>query len=85
MNAVILDERARREIRDEIQDSRVEGRVSIGKGTKIIGSTVRGPAIIGENCLIKNSFIGPFTSVGDGVTTENSSIEYCIILRNTMK
>ena len=34
VNAVILDERARREIRGEIQDSRIEGRVSIGKGTK---------------------------------------------------
>ena len=54
------------------------------KVTKIIGSTVRGSAIIGENCFIKNSFIGPFTSVGDGGTIENSSIEYCITLRNTM-
>ena len=54
------------------------------KGAKIIRSTVRGSATIGENCFIKNSFIDPFTSVGDGEMIENSSIEYCITLRNTM-
>ena len=54
------------------------------KGTKIIGSTVRGSAIIGENCFIKNSFISPLINVGDGETIENSSTEYCITLRNTM-
>ena len=43
---------------------------------KIIGNTVRGSAIIGENYFVKNSFMNSFTSVGDGGTIENSSIEY---------
>ena len=43
---------------------------------RIIGSTVRGSAIIGENYFVKNSFMNSFTSVGDGGTIENSSIEY---------
>ena len=48
------------------------------KGYKI------GYSIIGENCFIRNSSIGSFTSVGDGATIEDSSIEYCIILGNIM-
>ena len=64
-NAKVLDEFARREIKGEIMESRVEGRVTIEENAKIINSTVRGPCIIGRNCHIENSFIGPYTSVGD--------------------
>ncbi|ADI32011.1 glucose-1-phosphate thymidylyltransferase [Staphylothermus hellenicus] len=80
VNAVILDERVRREIKGDIINSKIEGRVRIGKGTRIIDSVVRGPAVIGEGCVIRNSFIGPYTSIGNNVEISGSSIEYCIIL-----
>ncbi len=60
--------------------SKVEGRVCIGKGTKIINSTVRGPAIIGENCVIEDAFIGPFTSIDSGTKICRSEIEHSIVL-----
>jgi len=57
------------------------GRVKIGKGTIIKnGATIRGPSIIGDNCTIGPSvYIGPYTSVGNGVTIENSDIDFSII------
>lgn len=61
-------------------DCRVEGRVSIGKGSKIKGSTIRGPVVIGENCTIENTFVGPFTSIDSGSSIRNSEIEYSIVL-----
>lgn len=60
-NALILDERIKRDIKGELVNSRVDGRVTIGQGTKIVNGIVRGPAIIGESCLIQDSFIGPYT------------------------
>lgn len=63
-------------------ESQIAGRVSIGKGTKIIKSSIRGPAIIGEDCHIENSFIGPFTSINHRVTIVASEIEHSIILEN---
>ena len=79
-NSLILDERAERSIDGELADSRVDGRVSIGLGSRVLNSTVRGPSVIGRNCLVKDSFIGPYTSIGDNVSVVNSSVEYCIIL-----
>ncbi len=59
--------------------SEISGKVNIGVGSKIISSTVRGPVIIGENTFIKNSFIGPFTSIGDTSQIINSEIENSIM------
>jgi len=66
----------------DIPDSaEIQGNVIIGKNTNISGkSIIRGPAIIGENCVIKNAYIGPYTSVGNGVEIYNAEIENSIIL-----
>jgi glucose-1-phosphate thymidylyltransferase len=83
-NAKILDEYITQKIDGKIIDSKVEGRVTIQKNTKIINSIVRGPAIIGENCTIKDSFLGPYTSVGSNSQIMESSIEYSVILENSL-
>src|SRR5690606_41498894 len=43
------------------RESRVDHRVTIQRGAEIINSIVRGPAIIGENTRIINSYTGPYT------------------------
>jgi glucose-1-phosphate thymidylyltransferase len=61
-------------------DSKIEGRVEVDETSRIINSTVRGPVIIGKNCTIKNSYIGPFTSISDNVQIENSEIENSVVM-----
>jgi len=80
VNSIILDERIKREIKGETINSRIDGRVAIGEGSKIINSTVRGPCIIGRNCIIEDSYIGPYTSIGDNTRIIRSSIEFSIVL-----
>jgi glucose-1-phosphate thymidylyltransferase len=63
--------------------SKVFGRVNLAKGVEIVNSTILGPVIIGENARIINSYIGPFTSLSDGVEVEGSEIEYSVIMANT--
>lgn len=58
----------------------IHGNVIIEHGTRVIGSTIRGPAIIGKDCIIENSFIGPFTSIGNCTTVTNSEIEHSIAM-----
>ncbi|MCX7983985.1 MAG: glucose-1-phosphate thymidylyltransferase [Bacteroidetes bacterium] len=65
---------------DSLSD--VAGRVVIEKGAKIINSKVRGPAIIGKECIIENSYVGPYTSIGDRTQIIGSEIEYSIVLRD---
>ncbi|MEM2998394.1 MAG: glucose-1-phosphate thymidylyltransferase, partial [Thermoproteota archaeon] len=67
-------------VEGEVVDSRIEGRVTVGKGTKIVNSVVRGPTIIGENSHIEKSHITPYTSIGNRVKILNSSVEYSIIM-----
>ncbi|KAA3665486.1 MAG: glucose-1-phosphate thymidylyltransferase [Chloroflexi bacterium] len=65
------------------RDSQIGRRVTIQQGAEIINSVVRGPAIIGENTRIVNSYIGPFTSIDKNVTVENSEIEHSMVLENS--
>jgi glucose-1-phosphate thymidylyltransferase len=62
--------------------SYIAGKVSIGHGSEIKDSNVRGPVIIGNNTLIENAYIGPYTSIGDRVVLKNSEVEFSIILED---
>ena len=64
------------------RDSEVNGKVTIEKGAEVINSRIRGPAIIGEDARIVNSYIGPFTSIYHHVLIENSEIEHSIVLEH---
>jgi glucose-1-phosphate thymidylyltransferase len=82
-NRIVLDDYLKRDIRGEVDSqSRVVGRVEIRQGVRIENSTVRGPASIAEGCQVKDSFIGPFTSIGAGTVIERSSIEHSVILES---
>jgi glucose-1-phosphate thymidylyltransferase len=82
-NTVVLDEWVQRRIDGEItKQSQVTGRVQLGAGSRIVESTVRGPAVIGDNVLIEKSFIGPFTSIGGGCRIVSSVLEHCVLLEN---
>ena len=60
--------------------SDVAGKVVIEAGSKVINSKIRGPVIIGKDCVIENSYIGPFTSIGHKTEIRNSELEYSIVL-----
>ena len=82
-NTVVLDDWIQRTIAGEVDnESNITGRVQLGKGSKIVRSKVRGPVVIGENVHIEDSFIGPFTSIGDGCRITSSVLEHCLFLEN---
>ena len=62
------------------RDSKVDHLVTIERGAEIINSVVRGPAIIGEDARLINSYIGPFTSIYHNTVVDNSEIEHSIVL-----
>ncbi len=65
------------------RDSTIDRRVTIERGAEVINSVIRGPAIIGEQSRIINSYIGPFTSIYHHVVVENSEIEHSVVLENS--
>jgi glucose-1-phosphate thymidylyltransferase len=68
----------------EVDDqSKILGRVVVQRGARVVGSTIRGPAIIGEDTLIEHSFVGPFTSIYYGCEIIRSEIEHSVVLEQS--
>ncbi len=82
-NQLVLSEFASRDVAnngDTHNDARIQGRVKVGKGTKIGPNVlIRGPVVIGDDCVIEDSYIGPYTSIGDRVVIHGAEIEHSII------
>ncbi len=62
------------------RNAEVEGRVLIDDSATIESSRVRGPSVIGPGARIVDSYVGPYTSVGEQAIIENSEVENAIIL-----
>jgi len=82
-NRLVLDELEGRVEGYVDRSSRLIGKVVVEKGAEIINSVIRGPAIIGEETRIVNSYIGPFTSIYHHVVIESSEIEHSMILEHS--
>ncbi len=60
--------------------SEIDGRVVVEEGATISGSTIRGPAIIGAGAEVRDSYVGPFTSIGEHTTIVDTEIEGSVLL-----
>jgi glucose-1-phosphate thymidylyltransferase len=66
------------------EDSKLEGRVVLEEGAVIRRSLIRGPVVIGRDAVIEDSYIGPYTSLGDRVEVRRSEIEHSIVLADSV-
>ncbi len=82
-NRMILDDLEMRITGQVDSKSEVHFKVVVEKGAKIVNSTLRGPAIIGKNTEIIDSFVGPFTSIASGCKVIGSEIEHSIMLEDS--
>ena len=65
------------------ETSRINGQVVIEQGVVVKNSIIRGPAIIGENSEIIDSYIGPFTSIQNNCKIRQTEIEHSIVLEKS--
>jgi glucose-1-phosphate thymidylyltransferase len=66
-----------------VENATIDPRVTVEPGAKIINSEIRGPSIIGRDTIIRDSYIGPFTSIYHNVCIEDCEIEHSIVLENS--
>jgi len=78
-NRLILDDVVGRQDGEAI-DSRIEGRVVVEAGARLLRATVRGPAVIGAGATITDAYIGPYTAIAENVTIANAELEHSIVL-----
>lgn len=82
-NQYLLDRYAKLNFRkSSILDTKIEGRVEIGQKCKVKNSVIRGPVRIGDNVLIADSFVGPYTSIYHGGEIINCRIENSVLMGN---
>lgn len=83
-NQLVLSSLHGREINGTIESNVViEGAVRIGKGTVIKNggraTMIRGPVVIGENCIIEESHIAPYTAIGNNCRVTRSEVAHSIL------
>jgi glucose-1-phosphate thymidylyltransferase len=64
----------------QIANSDIQGAVVAHPTALIESSTVRGPAIIGPGAHMREAYVGPYTSIGEGVLIEGAEVEHSVIL-----
>lgn len=82
-NRIILDTYTHRIDGYVDEASDVQFKVVIEKGSRVQNSVIRGPAIVGKDTRVVNSFIGPFTSLYYNCRLENVEIQHSIVCENT--
>ncbi|MGZ8666468.1 MAG: glucose-1-phosphate thymidylyltransferase [Solirubrobacterales bacterium] len=82
-NQLVLEDIEHR-LDGEIENCKVEGRVILEAGASIAGSVIRGPAVIGSGARIEDSYVGPYTSIGEDVQIKRSEVEHSIILSGSV-
>jgi NDP-sugar pyrophosphorylase family protein len=79
-NSLALDALKPVRIDVDLSNTTVQGRVHIDPSAELDGAKVRGPAYIGPGARIIQTYVGPYSSIGAGVTLEGVEIEHSIVL-----
>ena len=64
--------------------STLSGRVVVEAGARVENSSIDGPAIIGPGVVVRNSYIGPFTSIYHDCLIEDAEVCGSIVLERTV-
>ncbi len=81
-NRLVLDT-LEPKVEGELVDSQLEGRVAVGAGTRVERCHIRGPVVIGANAVLRDAFIGPYSSIADGCEIDHAEIEHSILLEGS--
>jgi glucose-1-phosphate thymidylyltransferase len=78
-NRLVLDKIERNIYENTLNSFTADGRVQTGDSL-IYNSRIMCPVVIGDGCVIKNAFIGPYTSIGNGCVVEDTEIQNSVLL-----
>jgi NDP-sugar pyrophosphorylase family protein len=79
-NQMALDELKRGRIGADLSNASVQGRVSVHPSAVLEGAKLRGPVYVGPGAVVAETYVGPYTSIGDDVRLEGVEIEHSIVL-----
>lgn len=78
-NRLVLSKISRK-IEGTVTASEVSGDVVVEEGATVVRSVIRGPAHIARGAVVEDSYIGPYTAIGQGAKVIGAEVEYSILL-----
>jgi glucose-1-phosphate thymidylyltransferase len=81
-NRVVLEGLTPSAVQPPLEDCIVQGAVEIHPTATVCRTTLRGPLVVGPGACVTDSYIGPYTSIGENVTLEGVEIEHSIVLED---
>jgi glucose-1-phosphate thymidylyltransferase len=63
-----------------LEGCKVQGPVEVHPTARIERTLLRGPVVIGPRARLTDAYVGPYSSIGAGVTIEGAEIEHSIVL-----
>jgi glucose-1-phosphate thymidylyltransferase len=79
-NRTMLDRYCAQNVQGKIINSSLKKNLVIPKTSIVNNSVLIGPCIVGEDCIIERSHLGPYSCIGNGTNIIDSKIESSIIL-----
>ena len=79
-NRLLLEKIETRLDGDVDHESIIDGRVVVEAGAVVVNSTLRGPVAIAAGARIIDSFIGPFSAIGEDCVITNTEVEHSVIM-----
>ena len=67
----------------ELPGTLLQGAVQVDPSATLERSTIRGPVVIGPRARLFDAWVGPYTSIGEGVCVEGAEVENSIVLEGT--
>lgn len=67
-------------VKGNLTRSAVKGRVAVNERARIVNSSIQGPAVIGMGSYIANSWIGPYTAIGNHTVVEECEVERSVVM-----
>lgn len=67
-------------VEGQVEQSQLQGEVTIEPGAIVKASTLRGPVYVGAGARVERAYLGPYTSLGSKAVVVESEVEYSILL-----
>ncbi len=82
-NRLVLDTIEPRVLGSVDEASRITGRVVVEEGASLVNSIVRGPAVIGARTVLRDAYVGPYTSIASDCELIDTEIEHSVVLEHS--
>jgi glucose-1-phosphate thymidylyltransferase len=70
-------------VEGDVEDCQIMGPIQVGTGSRLVDSSIVGPAIIGEDTVLERTNVGPYTAIGDRCRLTDCAVEASVVMSDS--